>query len=339
MTTDPTLEDVARVAGVSRATASRAIRGAGRVSPQAREAVAAAVQSLRYVPNQAARSLVTRQSDTVALVVAEPDERIFTDPFFGSAIAGMVEALEPSNKQLVLAMRTRSGGDERLRRFLSRNHVDGVVVISHHADDHFTEVLHTHKVPAVFVGRPWRHAADVVYVDVDNYEGGRLAARHLIERGAARLATISGPNDMPAAQDRLAGWREGLRQAGLREVAAYEGDFTPASGARAARRMLAEHDDIDGVFVASDMMALAALREFAGRGIGVPDRLQLVGFDDSPAAAESRPGLTTLTNPARAMTATAARLLLELMAGEAVASPVVVQPHLIVRDSTRDVPD
>lgn len=334
MAQNPTLEDVARAAGVSRATASRAIRGAGKVSSASQELVDRAVKDLGYVPNSAARSLVTRETGAVALVVAEPDERVFSDPFFGAAIAGVVEALGPTDKQLILAMRTRNGGDERLTRYLGNQQVDGVVVISHHDNDQFLAVLAERGVPTVLVGRPARPDSGMPYVDLDNRMGGRLAAEHLIAQGCTRLATITGPLDMPAAQDRLAGWREGLEAAGIEEAAMFEGDFTPRTGRLGAQELLTTGERIDGVFAASDLMALTALQTFEEHGLRVPEDIRVIGFDDSAMAEDSYPPLTTITNPARAMTAEATRLLLSLIKGEEVEQPIVLTPHVLARESS-----
>lgn len=338
MALNPTLEDVARVAGVSRATASRAIRNAGRVSPAAQRQVDAAVRELGYVPNSAARTLVTRETGAIALVAPEPDERVFADPFFGAAIAGVGEALESTDKQLVLAMRSRTSGSgsgsERLERYLSRQQVDGVVVISHHEDDHFLHVLKERNVPTVLMGRPLSSGIDLPYVDLDNRLGGQLAAEHLIAQGARRLATITGPLDMPAAKDRLEGWHEALAQAGLEEVGAAEGKFTPSSGRMGVHRLIESGRHFDGLFAASDMMALTALQELTEHGLRVPEDVKVIGFDDSAVAVEAQPPLSTLTNPARDMAATATRLLLALIAGQEPEFPVINVPQVIAREST-----
>ena len=330
----PTLEDVARVAGVSRATASRVVRDAGPASKKARAAVAEAVKQLGYVPNLAARTLVTKQYDVVALVVPEPNQRIFTDPFFGSAIAGMVDALSATHKQLVLAMRTPADDDgDSLRRYLRESPVDGVVVLSHHTSDHFTGILQDRGIPMVFVGRPSEEPYPP-YVDVDNEEGGRLAARHLIERGATRLATISGPQDMTAAEDRLVGRRRELAEQGIEEVAWYEGDFTGQTASQLTERLLEEHPDVDGLFVASDPMAMAALRALERRGVRVPNDIRVVGFDDTEAGRESTPSLTEITNPAQRMANLATHQLLEMISGAAPGEPLIVEPELVVRQSS-----
>lgn len=334
MPPEPTLEDVARMAGVSRATASRAIRGADRVSPEAVRAVQEAAASLKYVPNQAARSLVTRRTDTIALVVPEPDERIFSDPFFGAAIAGIADSLEPTNFQLVLAIGARAAQSNRLRNYLASSQADGIVLLSHHTNDSLAEILRELRVPIAFVGRPWPSVGNAPFVDLDNCEGGRIAAKHLIDAGARRLATIAGPQDMPAAQDRLAGWTEVVERAGLDASVVYEGDFTAATAFSLAERLVSEHPDVDGLFAASDPMAIGAAQALRQRGIGIPKDIQLLGFDATKDGAVLTPSLTSITNPARAMSRAAANMLLHEIAGESGMGYRIFQPELVQGGST-----
>lgn len=201
----PTLDQVASLAGVSRATASRAINGGSRVSPEALAAVQEAVRVLGYTPNRAARSLVTRRTDSVAIVVPEPNERVFSDPFFSDWLRGVSAVLESTDIQLVLLLSRPGDEGARTMRYLRNRHVDGALVISHHRGDGLTEEIADLGLPCVFGGRPWSGAERISYVDVDNRAGGRLAAEALIERGCRRIATVAGPADMTAAVDRLEG--------------------------------------------------------------------------------------------------------------------------------------
>ena len=173
----PTLDEVARLAGVSRATASRAINGGQRVSSSAQAAVDEAVRSLGYVPNQAARSLVTRRTDSVAVVVPEPDDRVFSDPFFAGTLRGVNRALAQRDLQLVLLLAQPGAEKARTLRYLSHHHVDGAVVVSHHRDDGLANHLTALGLPSVFVGRPLAGADRVTYVDVDNVAGAREATQ------------------------------------------------------------------------------------------------------------------------------------------------------------------
>ena len=330
----PTLEQVAERAGVSRSTASRAINGGLRVSPEARASVGAAVAELGFTPNRAARSLVTRRTDSVALVVPEPDERVLSDPFFAGTINGLNSVLRDTELQLVLVMAPPADISARTVRYLRGGHVDGAVVVSHHRDDRLVDELHRSALPTVFIGRPFEGGHHVRYVDVDNAGGGRIAAEHLVRLGRRRIATIAGPQDMSAGLDRLAGWSAALTEAGLANDAVAYGDFTTAGGARAATQLLAEHPDIDALFVASDLMAVGALGVLAEAGRRVPADIALIGYDDVTVAATTSPPLTTMVNPVVAMARTAAAMLVDLLAGKVVGeAPVIFPPELVVRFS------
>jgi DNA-binding LacI/PurR family transcriptional regulator len=330
----PTLEGVAERAGVSRSTASRAINGGLRVSPEAQASVAAAVADLGYIPNRAARSLVTRRTNSVALVVPEPDERVLSDPFFASTIHGLNAALRDTDLQLVLVMARPEDIATRTVRYLRGGHLDGAVVVSHHRDDILAEELRRSGVPAVFVGRPFAMGQHVRYIDVDNAGGGRMATEHLLRIGRRRIGTIAGPQDMSAGLDRLAGWSAALHDAGLADDVVAYGDFTTSGGVRAATQLLAEYPDIDALFVASDLMAVGALTVLAGAGRLVPDDVAVVGYDNLGAATTTSPTLTTIVNPVVAMARTAGEMLIDLLAGKRVdEAPVIFAPELVVRHS------
>ena len=331
----PTLDEVARVAGVSRATASRAINGGERVSARAQSSVDAAVLSLGYVPNPAARSLVTRRTDSIAVVVPEPDDRVFSDPFFAGTLRGVNRVLEDSDTQLVLLLARPGASTARTLRYLTNRHVDGALVVSHHRDDGLAEHMAGLDLPCVFGGRPWASSDRVAYVDVDNYAGERLATEVLIDRGCKRIGTIAGPTDMTAAEDRLDGWRRAMSAAGLSDDAVEHGDFTEASGERAAQALLAAHPDLDGLVVASDLMASGALKVLAALGRRVPDDVAVVGYDDLGVAERTTPALTTVRQPVEEMAERATRLLLELIDGRnsSHAMRVIIAPTLVRRDS------
>lgn len=331
----PTLDDVARVAGVSRATASRAINGGDRVSARAQSAVDAAVQTLGYVPNPAARSLVTRRTDSIAVVVPEPDDRVFSDPYFAGTLRGVTRVLAERDIQLVLLLARPGASTARTLRYLTHHHVDGALVVSHHRDDRLAEHLADLGLPCVFGGRPWTGGDRVAYVDVDNAAGERLATQVLVDRGCTRIGTIAGPADMTAAVDRLAGWHEAMAGAGLRADAVEHGSFTEDSGETAARALMERHPDLDGLVVASDLMAVGAMRVLADLGRRVPDDVAVVGFDDLGVAERTDPPLTTVRQPVVEMAERATQLLLERvdMPGGGEPMRVVVAPTLVRRAS------
>ncbi|MFD0865511.1 LacI family DNA-binding transcriptional regulator [Tessaracoccus lubricantis] len=324
---------MARLAGVSRATASRAIIEPQKVSPERRSAVEEAMARLGYVPNAAARSLVTRRTMSIAVVVPEPTRTVFEDPFFQAAIGGINSVLVDADYQLVLLMGDPQGQTQRVRQYLRSRLADGIVVVSHHGSDGVVETAVAAGVPTVLVGRPFSGAVHVAYSDLDNVLGGRIATRRLVEQGCSRIGILTGPLDMVGARDRYDGWRAELAQHGLTGGGIWHGDFDRASGRAAGHEIAKAAIPLDGLFVSSDLMALGVLESLAEHGIRVPQDLKLVGFDDISLAAYHKPALTTVTNSGFDLAAAAAELLLrQLQTGEAQA-PRIIQPELVVRES------
>jgi len=331
---DPTLVDVAALSGVSRSTVSRATNGGSKVSPEAQAAVNAAVAELGYAPNRAARGLVTRRTDSIALVISEPNEKVLTDPYFAGTLRGLNAALEDTEFQLILLIARPDEDTSRAARYLRRGYVDGAMVVSHHRDDGLSAMLANSRLPSIFVGRPWDAPDRLQYVDIDNTGGARLATEHLISTGCRRIATVTGPMDRAVSLDRLQGWREVLTEAGLATDAIEESDFTSEGGARAAAAMMNEHPDIDGIFVASDLMAVGVMAVLTERGLRVPEDVRIVGFDQLGVHNSTRPTLTTVTNPVVAMTKLAGQILLEQIAtGNRPHEPVIFPTELFPGDS------
>jgi DNA-binding LacI/PurR family transcriptional regulator len=305
------LEDVARLARVSRSTASRAITGAPGVSEAARAAVERAARRLNYSPNRAARSLVSGRSDLIGLVIPEPTSRLFGDPHFPRLIRGVNEELAHRDRQLVLFTPQSAIDEQRLEGHLARGQiVDGVLFVSLHGADPLPARLVRQGVPVVVSGRPLS-SAEITYVDVDNPRGAATATRHLLAGGRRAIATIAGPQDMVAGQDRLAGYRQAMADAGLLDRSLEEaGDFTQESGYAATRALLERRPDLDAIFSASDLMALGAMRALREAGRQVPGDVAVVGFDDSPAAASAEPPLSSVRWPLDEMAREMTRLLL-----------------------------
>jgi DNA-binding LacI/PurR family transcriptional regulator len=327
----PTLEAVARRAGVSRATVSRVVNGSTTVAEPIRDAVRRAVQELGYVPNQAARSLVTQRTDSVALILPETANRVFSDDqFFPGIIRGVSQELEAADKQLVLMLAGSAASYSRVERYAMARHVDGVLFASVHGADPLPEALSNVGIPVVCGGRPFS-TSTVPYVDVDHHGGVAKAVRHLQNSGRRRIATIAGPQDMVAGIDRLNGYRSELDD-GHRPIVAV-GDFTRESGARAMRQLLTEEPGLDAVFVASDLMAHGALRTLREAGRRVPDDVAVVGFDDIEMAQYMDPPLTTVHQPIVEIGRRMAGQLLALASGADVPASVVLPTDLVVRES------
>ena len=331
-----TLDEVARAAGVSRATVSRVVNGSPKVSPDLRRTVERAIDRLGYVPNRAARSLVTRRSESIAVVITEPATRLFSDPFFPRVIRGVSTALAARDLQLVLLMPDDPIEEQRSIRYLTGGHVDGVILVSLHGDDPLPQELAARRIPFVVVGRPPR-GAEVDHVDADNRDGARLATQHLLDGGRRRIATIAGPADMVAGIDRLAGYRDALTEAGLdiEPDLIATADFTHEGGAAAMERLLRARPDLDALFCASDLMAAAAIGVLQGSGRQVPEDVAVVGYDDSPIALTTRPPLTSIRQPVEEMGRELVHLLGESMERrDRVPRRVILTTELIRRASS-----
>lgn len=327
-----TIEEVAAAAGVSRSTVSRVVNGSTAVSPAALEAVQRAIRELDYVPNPSARSLAGRRTYAIALVVPEDTSRFFGDPFFAAVVSGVNERLSSSEYVLNLFI-ANDDPRHKTTSYLRSGAVDGAIIVSHHTSDEFIDHIAA-VMPVVFGGRPARDRdADYYYVDVDNRAGGRAVAQRLIDAGRTRIATITGPLTMPAAIDRLEGYREALAAAGLPEVAVEDGNFTVDDAAEAMRRILDTGEPIDGLVISSDLMASGALPVLERAGLSVPDDVAVVGFDDSPVATRVAPALTTMRQPSHEQGVRMASLLLDRLAGRDTAHATILPTELIVRDS------
>ncbi|SFX66342.1 LacI family DNA-binding transcriptional regulator [Streptomyces atratus] len=316
----PTLEAVAARAGVSRATVSRVVNGGAGVRKPLVDQVRKAVEELGYVPNHAARTLVTRRNGAVAVIIDEPEFRIFSDPFFSQQIRGISRELTLHDSQLVLLLVEGSGDFDRIARYLAGGHVDGVLAFSLHTDDELPAIIRRFRVPTVYGGRPGRPGAAselaVPYVDCDNRGGAAEAVRHLVALGRRRIAHIAGPRDQTSALDRIDGYRDVLPDVDPTLLA--DGDFTVEGGARAMAELLDRHPGLDAVFTANDLMASGALRVLRERGRGVPDEVALVGFDNMVSIAEAtEPPLTTVRQDVEGMGRLMVRMLMSRLNGEA----------------------
>lgn len=329
----PTLDTVAAEAGVSRATVSRVINGSPRVSAEVKTAVQAAITALGYVPNRAARSLAMRRTDSIALVMREPDATVLNDPYLGNIIIATSQTLFGTGVQLVLVNAQNTAEHAQLADYVRSGHVDGVLLASMHDDDPLPRLLLAAGIPTVVGGRPARPIPGLSYVDSDNLGGAQLAAERLLSAGRRRIATIAGPPDMTASLDRLAGYQKALTAAGRKPDRVAYGNFTRESGQQAMAALLARHPDLDAVFAANDLMAAGAMRTLRDAGRGVPSDVSVVGFDDIELARHTEPPLTTIHQPivdqARMMT----ELLLTQIGGDPVSDPVILPTELVERES------
>jgi LacI family transcriptional regulator len=332
----PTLEEVAQLAGVSRSTVSRVINDHPNVRPETRERVWQAIRESGYQPHAAARSLVTNRTQIIGMVIPEAVTTLFTEPFFSLLLRGATDACNSHQYQLMLSLFTANADRQEIyRRILCSGYLDGAIVASASLDDPLIPDLLRDRIPFVSVGR--YPNKPVHYVDADNVGGARMAVEHLIRLGHRRIATIAGRLDMIHGQDRLSGYRQALEARGIpvEEELIVEGDYSEASGMVAMQRLLPASPS--AVFVASDMMAIGALKALRQADRQVPQDIALVSFDDIPIASAIEPALTTVRQPIERMASMAVEVLLSVLEtspqGEAPAQRIVLPTELVIRAS------
>ena len=326
----PTIEDVAALAGVSRGTVSRVLNGGRNVSPGALTAVRSAISRTGYVANHHARSLVTQRSRSVAFILSERHERLFEDPNFATLLRGCTQALAEYDMPLVLAIAGTDSDRKRVSRFVAAGHVDGVLLISTHSGDPVVDELASYHVPMVACGEQPGHVR-IAHVAADDRGGAQQMVRYLRSIGRRRIGTVTGPLDGPGGAQRLAGYRDIMGSDATPELITH-GDYSEASGMTATEELLRRVPDLDGLFVASDLMAHGAMRALARAGRRVPDDVAVGGFDDSAAAMTTEPPLTTIRQPWSRISSEMIRLLLSQIDGEPPAA-VILPTELLRRGS------
>lgn len=308
------------------------LRGASNVSDQARTAVLSAAEDISYAPNRAARSLVTGRSDSVAFLVAESEDRLFSDPFFLGMLRAAQTVIAEAGLQLVFTVASSPAEHRRFLHYAAGGHVDGVLVLSLHGRDQLPQELESHAVPTVLSGRPLS-GEPLHFVDSDNAGGAKMATEHLLATGRRAIATITGPLDMCAGQDRLAGYRMALAAAERPYDAGLvaNGQFSIVSGQQAMAELLTARPELDAVFAASDLTAIGAMRAIEAAGRRVFDDVAVVGFDDIGDAELAHPALTTIRQPITEMGRTMAIRLLQRIAGEPAPLRTILPVELVRR--------
>jgi len=328
----PTIHDVAAAAGVSRGTVSRLLNGDRYVSASARVAIERAIAETGYVVNRNARSLVTRRTGSVVMVLSEPQEKLFEDPNFPVLLRTATRRLAERDVSLVMMIAADDSDRERVVRYVRGGHADGVLLISTHAGDPLPDRLREINVPAAAQGAILGRESVIPYAAADDREGARQMTRYLVESGRRRIATITGPLDTPGGVLRLEGFCDVLgRKASKRLI--EHGDYTQLGGESAMARLLQRAPDIDAVFVGSDLMAAGALSALRAAGRRVPDDVAVGGFDDSAVALTTHPPLTTVRQPLAQVAEETVRLLLELIDGDRPEHPVILPTELVIRES------
>ena len=324
----PTMEMVAALAGVSKITVSRALRGSDLVRPELRERIVQIAAEAGYRMNVAARSLRTRRTQTIAVVIEQlaRHDRPIADPLLLTMIGGLLEALTPADHAMLLTT-----GDH----FLQSNAIgaDGVVVLGQGEGGRCLEQVSTFGLPLVAWGEPVP-GLNVPVIGSDNRQGGRLAAEHLVVGGRKRLLFL-GDAQHPEVAGRLEGVREVLAASEASLAGIMPCAFSVESGAEAVGSALDSGTQFDAIIAVSDFIAAGACDTLMARGIDVPGKIAIVGFDDTPIASTHRPSLTSVRQDATAAGRALGTAILAMLVGEdshALTTPLPVE--LIVRESS-----
>jgi DNA-binding LacI/PurR family transcriptional regulator len=325
------IKDIARVAGVSHSTVSRALRNSPLVNPKTIQDIQGIARGMGYQPSAVARGLVTRKTLTIGVVVTT-----IADPFVSEVVTGIELAANDSGYSVFLADSNADPAREKsvVHSFAERR-VDGIVVTSSRVGALYTPLLSEMMVPIVLINN--QHPGQFVHsVMIDNVPASREATDHLIRLGHRRIAYVGDKYGHQSDAERCAGYREALELAGLPFLPelAVLGDGKPEGGGLAMEKLLDLPDPPTAVFCYNDMTALGVLRSVHTRGMRVPEDVSLIGFDDVFFVSYTQPQLTTVRQPMRRMGWMAMESLLKLMSGQPSGEAVKVPAELIVREST-----
>ncbi len=329
-----TLEDIAKQSGVSRSTVSRVVNDDPNVSEQVRSRVQEVIQTTGYLPHAAARSLASRRTWMIGLVLPHTVSSFFTDPYFPRLTQGVAQACNQHDLTLALFLVASKEDEERIYPRISRvGSLDGVIVQTARRHDKLVERLVRADFPVVIAGRPFV-TEGVSFIDVDNIKAAHDAVCHLIKLGYKRIGTITGPLNHTPGIDRKEGYLKAIREHNhaVDKSLIVEGDFTELGGYMMMKQLLPARPE--AVFAASDTMALGAVQVIREAGMRVPDDIAVIGFDDLPIATSMDIRLTTVRQPIIQFGISAVETLIDLIEnGIKPSRRIIMDTELIIRDS------
>lgn len=331
---DLKLEDIAKLAGVSRSTVSRVVNENPNVSQKVRSRVLGIIQNTGYHPNAAARSLASQRSRMIGLVLPRTTSSFFTDPYFPHLTQGIAFACNNNDLTLSLFLVGNREDEEKITpRISRRGMLDGILIQSGPLDDRLIHRLISSQVPCVVLGRPFI-TQSVNYIDVDNVSAAKLAVSHLLSLGYKRIGMITGSINSSVSIDRREGFNKALAEAGrdIDPALIAEGDFSEISGYNAMQTLLPSKPD--AIFAQSDIMAIGAMRAVQQAGFQIPQDVAFVGFDDLPISSLINIKLTTIRQPITHFGIKAVDLLIDIIDnGIKPARRLILDTELVIRDS------
>lgn len=334
----PTMEDVAKAAGVSRTTVSFVLNNVrdANIPETTRQRILNVARQMRYSPNSQALNLVKGKTMLIALIVRQTPEQLSVDAFIGELIRGITHVIEARGYHLLVHAVEPGSPNTTYGQLIRTRKVDGLVITAPLVNDPEIEMLHSEDIPVVINGST--ALSDVAQVDVNNRQGARTATKYLVDLGHKRIGHISNaPFSYTSSHDRLSGYRLALADSSLPydEDLVYEGAFTDVSGCGPMQAMLDLPDPPSAVFVGSDVVALGAIKVIYERGLKIPDDLSIIGFDDIFIGKYLQPPLTSVHLPAYELGKQASELILGVINGETLPSLSVQLPtELVIRNST-----
>ena len=332
-----TIKDIAKLANVSITTVSRVINNKSEgVSEETRNRILQLVKELGYQPNAIARGLVTKKTKTIGLII--PD---ISNPFFPDLARGVEDSAHIYGYNVFLC-----NTDDNLEKeseyinALKEKYVDGIIFTSSSIPkhEHIMELVKS-GIPIVIMDRRV-DSEDIYGVFLDNYEGGYIATKHLIDLGHKKIGCITGPLYTKSAKERLEGYKKALVENGMDvdERLIFEGDYKINSGIIGTEKLLGNNENVTAIFACNDLMAYGAYKTIRSYGYKIPDDISIVGFDDIQLSQILEPQLTTIKQPAYDMGLTAARMLIKLVEGKKLKKKIInFKPQLIIRQSTKNI--
>ncbi|MBD2869436.1 LacI family DNA-binding transcriptional regulator [Paenibacillus arenilitoris] len=332
-----TLKDLAKIVGVSPATASLALADDPRVSAKTKEMVEEAARRLNYVPNEIGRSLRAKRAETIALIFPNTPHNAFSHPYFVELLEGVTEVLVQKGFHLLVSTAPTEQNEQAAYDKIMRNRrADGIILWPASINDSNISRIVESGFPVVYLGK-WHHN-DVITVERDDYGGAYLATEHLLQAGRRRIAHITGPMEFQVSIDRLDGYRKALEDYKVLydPSLVVTADYTMESGVAAVHELIGRGIPFDGLFSSNDRMAIGAMKALGAAGISIPDEVAIVGCDNIEMASMTVPALTTIHQSLRTIGTVAATKIIDLLSGQEVGDKQTIIPaELIVRESSR----
>lgn len=332
-----TIEDIARLAGVSRSTVSRVLNSHPSVRPAVRDRVQEVITSHGYTPQAAARQLVTQRTRSIGLILPDNVYNLFGNPIFALMSQGVSQVCAQQGYTSLLFMGRQDMNEQDMFKMLRGREFDGVVLISSNTNDTCAAFLKESGIPYTRIGHePGQD--DLRYVDVDNVEAARIGVKHLISLGHRHIAMLKGLARDTCTSDRYQGYKEALEEAGipLDPELVGDGDWSTASGYELTKRFLQLERPPTALFSSNDMMVAGVIRAAHEQGRRVPEDLAIVGFDDLPQTTMIFPDLTTIRQPCVELGIRAAEMLIEQLehdTKETKPMHVILPTTLVIRES------